>query len=115
MTRVLSIANGRCCSIAALAAALTAGAGSQARAALYYWTDGEPGEYRPFPRHPHLQKTRHDHAQKNQQKNQKAERQSAKPQGPLIVAISINQQKLRIYDANGFFAESPVSTGMNGH
>ena len=39
----------------------------------------------------------------------------AKPQGPLIIAISIDQQKVRIYDANGFFAETPVSTGMKGH
>ena len=34
---------------------------------------------------------------------------SAKPQGPLIIAISIEQQRLRVYDANGLFAESPVS------
>ena len=40
---------------------------------------------------------------------------SAKPQGPLIIAISIEQQKVRVYDANGLFAESPVSTGMKGH
>ena len=40
---------------------------------------------------------------------------SAKPQGPLIIAISIEKQKVRIYDANGFFAETPISTGMRGH
>lgn len=40
---------------------------------------------------------------------------SAKPQGPLIIAISINQQKVRVYDANGIFAESPVSTGTKSH
>src|SRR5215475_12736301 len=39
----------------------------------------------------------------------------AKPQGPLIIAVSIDQQKVRVYDANGLFAESPVSTGMRGH
>ena len=39
----------------------------------------------------------------------------AKPQGPLIIAISIDNQKVRVYDANGFFAESPISTGMKGH
>ena len=39
----------------------------------------------------------------------------AKPQGPLIIAISIEQQKVKVYDANGFFAESPISTGMKGH
>ena len=40
---------------------------------------------------------------------------SAKPQGPLIISISIDQQKLRLYDANGLYAESPISTGMRGH
>ena len=40
---------------------------------------------------------------------------NAKPQGPLIIAVSIDQQKVRVYDANGLFAESPVSTGMKGH
>src|SRR5206468_39007 len=40
---------------------------------------------------------------------------NAKPQGPLIIAVSIEQQKVRIYDTNGLFAESPVSTGMKGH
>jgi hypothetical protein len=38
-----------------------------------------------------------------------------KPQGPLIIAISIERQSLKIYDANGFFAETPISTGMRGH
>jgi hypothetical protein len=43
------------------------------------------------------------------------EKEASKPQGPLIISISITQQKMRIYDANGFFAETPVSTGMPGH
>ena len=43
------------------------------------------------------------------------EKESAKPQGPLIIAISIEKQNLKIYDANGFFAETPISTGMKGH
>ncbi|HEU0083980.1 MAG TPA: L,D-transpeptidase family protein [Bradyrhizobium sp.] len=38
-----------------------------------------------------------------------------KPQGPLILAISIEKQLLKVYDANGAFAETPVSTGMRGH
>jgi L,D-transpeptidase catalytic domain len=37
------------------------------------------------------------------------------PQGPLILAISIEKQVLKVYDANGLFAETPVSTGMRGH
>jgi lipoprotein-anchoring transpeptidase ErfK/SrfK len=38
-----------------------------------------------------------------------------KPQGPLIIAISIDRQILKIYDANGTFAETPISTGVRGH
>ncbi len=38
-----------------------------------------------------------------------------KPQGPIVITISIENQHLKIYDANGLFAESPVSTGMRGH
>ncbi len=38
-----------------------------------------------------------------------------KPQRPLIVAVSINNQSLKVYDANGLFAQAPVSTGMRGH
>jgi lipoprotein-anchoring transpeptidase ErfK/SrfK len=49
------------------------------------------------------------------QKIPKPEKEAAKPQGPLIISVSIEQQKLRVYDANGLFAETPVSTGMRGH
>jgi lipoprotein-anchoring transpeptidase ErfK/SrfK len=42
-------------------------------------------------------------------------KETAKPQGPLVIAISIERQTLRVYDANGLFAETPVSTGMRGH
>jgi lipoprotein-anchoring transpeptidase ErfK/SrfK len=48
-------------------------------------------------------------------KTESVARESAKPQGPLIIAISIERQSLRIYDANGLFAETPISTGMQGH
>ena len=32
-----------------------------------------------------------------------------------MIAVSIEQQTVKVYDANGLFAESPVSTGMRGH
>lgn len=38
-----------------------------------------------------------------------------KPEGPLTIAISTSQQRLKIYDAQGLFAESPVSSGKPGH
>jgi lipoprotein-anchoring transpeptidase ErfK/SrfK len=99
--------------IAVLTAAGMIGSASQADAALYYWQDSDPGYYRPAPTvQPRRQRTRrHSTA-----KTEVAEKETgAKPQGPLIIAISIDKQKVRIYDANGFFAESPVSTGMKGH
>lgn len=40
---------------------------------------------------------------------------TSKPVGPPVIAISIDKQQLKIYDNNGVFAESPVSTGMPGH
>ncbi|HTO61514.1 MAG TPA: L,D-transpeptidase family protein [Bradyrhizobium sp.] len=110
MTR-FSITNGRYCCLAALSAAVLAGAGSRAQAALYYWTEGEPAHYWPSARYPHQHKPAHKHSQKSA----KPEKEATKPQGPLVVAISINEQKLKLYDANGFFAESPISTGMQGH
>jgi hypothetical protein len=44
-----------------------------------------------------------------------AKETAAKPQGPLVIAVSISRQQVKIYDANGLFAEAPVSTGMAGH
>ena len=112
MTGAGSAANGRFFCVAVLAVGLVIGADSRAEAARYYWSHGEPDFYWPAPRpwsRPH--KARHGQAQKTE----KPERDAAKPQGPLIIAISINQQRLKVYDAHGVFAESPVSTGMRGH
>ena len=39
----------------------------------------------------------------------------AKPEGPIVIAISIEKQQLKLYDINGVFAESPVSTGTATH
>lgn len=42
-------------------------------------------------------------------------KEATKPQGPVVIAISIANQQLKIYDSNGLFAETPISTGMRGH
>jgi lipoprotein-anchoring transpeptidase ErfK/SrfK len=103
---------GRLWRIAVLATAGALGSASQAAAALYYWSDFDPGYYRPGPIIPQQRpKARHRQAKKIVV----PEKESAKPQGPLIISISIDRQTLRIYDANGFFAETPISTGMKGH
>src|SRR5215469_14679614 len=96
-----------CVTVSAIA--LASGICRPAQAGYYYWND-EPSLYRPSAfKSPHHDKTRHGQAQKST-KNAKTEREAGKPQGPLIIAISINEQKLRLYDANGFYAESPISS-----
>lgn len=104
--------NGRLWRIAVLTAAGAIGSASQAEAALYYWSDSDGGYSRPGPPVPQRrQKARNRGAKKIEA----AEKESSKPQGPLVIAISIEKQHLRIYDANGFYAETPISTGMKGH
>ncbi|WJR75259.1 L,D-transpeptidase [Bradyrhizobium sp. NP1] len=98
--------------LALLAAAGTVAAGSEANAAVYYWQDSDPSFYRPVPMaQPRSQRPRRQSARKNMVEKET----SAKPQGPLIIAVSIDKQRVRVFDANGFFAEAPVSTGMRGH
>ena len=106
-------ATGRLCRIAVLTAAGAFGATSQAEAALHYWSDTDPGYSRPRQSAAQRrQKPRHPQAKKIEAPEKET---TAKPQGPLIIAISIDKQSVKIYDANGFFAEAPVSTGMKGH
>ena len=99
--------------MAMLTAAGTLVAAPQADAAtLFYWQDSDPGYYRPAP----VAQPRKPKARRPSAKTEAAIKETnAKPQGPLIIAVSIEQQKVRVYDANGLFAESPVSTGMKGH
>jgi lipoprotein-anchoring transpeptidase ErfK/SrfK len=106
------VVRGRARLIALLTAAGAVGLTTQADAAIYYWQDSGPGFWRPpSPALQRRQRVRHQ----TDQKTEVAEKETTKPQGPLIISISIAQQKLRIYDANGLFAEAPVSTGMPGH
>jgi lipoprotein-anchoring transpeptidase ErfK/SrfK len=99
--------------IAVVAAAGTFGAVSHADAALYYWQDPDPSYYRPAP--PVMPPRQRSH-RRSTGKTKAVEKQTgAKPQGPLIIAVSIDKQKVRIFDDNGVFAEAPVSTGMQGH
>ena len=109
---VASVATRRLWRIAVLTAAGAIGAASHAEAALYYWSDSEPGFSQFGP--PVAQ--RRQQARRRQGKKVEASlKQAAKPQGPLIIAISIQNQRLKIYDAAGFFAETPISSGMAGH
>jgi lipoprotein-anchoring transpeptidase ErfK/SrfK len=95
-------------------AALTAGvfgAASSAGAATYFW----PDYYDPAPSYriapPRIYKSKKPRLPKTDD----VAKDARKPQGPLVIAISIEKQLLTVYDANGTFAETPISTGMRGH
>ncbi|MDI1264258.1 MAG: L,D-transpeptidase family protein [bacterium] len=81
-------------------------------AAQFFWQDSDPSYYRPAaPTAP----PRNPRASKRPAREEVVKDTGAKPQGPLIINVSIEQQKVRVHDSNGLFAESPVSTGMKGH
>jgi hypothetical protein len=98
-----------------LAAAALIGLGSPVYAqGQLFWPDADVYVEAPPPppaarRQPH--RTKHHRLAKSEA----VAKGARKPKGPLIIAISIDRQTLKIYDANGFFAETPVSTGMRGH
>jgi lipoprotein-anchoring transpeptidase ErfK/SrfK len=105
------VATRRLWRIAVLTAAAAMSHASHAEAALYYWSDSDPGFSQPGP----PVALRRQHARRHHGKKVEASQAAAKPQGPLIIAISIQKQRLKVYDAAGFFAESPISSGMAGH
>ena len=108
-----AVVAGRLWRLAVLTAAGAIGVTSQAEAAIYYWSEFRSGHF--AARTDGSAAAAKEPAIMLDKKTEIAEKESAKPQGPLIISISIAQQKMRIYDANGFFAETPVSTGMPGH
>jgi hypothetical protein len=82
--------------------------------AATFWGDSDVGISRPLPPGPQQRRPK---ARRHQGavKGESLVKESAKPQGPLIISVSIERQSLKVYDANGLFAETPVSTGMRGH
>ncbi|WFU68992.1 MULTISPECIES: L,D-transpeptidase family protein [unclassified Bradyrhizobium] len=104
--------------VAILTAAGAIGTTSRADAAFYYWTDYSDGSYYARQeRHPEIPRQKPPkHGLSGKKKEVVAEKEAGtKPQGPLVIVVSIERQKVTIYDGNGVFAESPVSTGMKGH
>ena len=95
-----------------LAAILTAGFALPANAQIYWPMD--PGNS-VYAETPHYAEPRRPRIARPRQKLPDAPKETAKPVGPITVAISIEHQTLKLYDQNGLFAESPVSTGMRGH
>lgn len=101
-----------------LTAAGAIGTTSQAEAAFYYTPDYSDGSYYSrqvrHPDEPRLKPQKRGSAAAK--KGTVVEKETgAKPQGPLVIVVSIDRQKVTIYDSNGVFAEAPVSTGMKGH
>jgi lipoprotein-anchoring transpeptidase ErfK/SrfK len=96
------------------AAALMGGAttGGEARAQGFFWSD-RSYYYEP----PARQRPAHRRAKRSGYPKIASEpkKDSPKPDGPLIIAISIDKQRLKIFDANGVWAESPVSTGTRSN
>ncbi len=107
------VGTGRLWRIALLTLAGAISTASEADAAVYYWSGYDPSYYYylPAPTVPQRPRVRRHQAKRIEA----PEKESTKPQGPLIIAISIEKQSLKIYDGNGFFAETPISTGMRGH
>ncbi len=103
---------------AALLASFTLGMAAPAHAV--FWFDEDPMRPRsmmepPPPPPPPPQVHRDNRLKQQGAALEKQAREHAKPVGPLVIAISIDKQTLRVFDANGLFAEARVSTGMKGH
>lgn len=103
--------------VAILTAAGAIGTTTHAEAAMYYWSDYTDGSYyhQPQPRIERANPRKRATVLGKKKKESGEKETGAKPQGPLVIAISIDRQRVTVYDPNGVFAESPVSTGMKGH
>jgi lipoprotein-anchoring transpeptidase ErfK/SrfK len=98
------------------AAVLTAGmlaVATPADAALYYYRDADPGVFDNSERSQPPRRVQR--ARRAKKEETKVKETAVHPQMPLVIAVSIASQRVKIYDANGLFAEAPVSTGMPGH
>lgn len=110
-----SVATTRLWRLAILTAAGAIGTTTHAEAALYYWPDYSDGSYF-YRQQPPIQRPRPHRRGTAPAKKEVVEKETgAKPQGPLVISVSIDRQKVTVYDSNGLFAEGPVSTGMKGH
>jgi lipoprotein-anchoring transpeptidase ErfK/SrfK len=107
-----SVAVGAPLRLAALSAVGAIGLAAPAGAQLYY-RDMDSGYYsqqQQFAPPPRRQQRARKPTKKETIKDT-----AVHPQMPLIINVSIAKQRVRIFDANGLFAEGPVSTGMRGH
>jgi lipoprotein-anchoring transpeptidase ErfK/SrfK len=103
----------------ALAAALGAAILTAADVAHAQWFGGLFGSPYPYygarprlaePARPYYYKPRRKPVETT-----KKEQSAKPPTGPLLIAISINDQRLRLYSSGASVAQAPVSTGIPGH
>lgn len=98
-----------------LAVVLLIGLGSPAHSQMF-WQDDYPGYYiEELPPPPVTRPQSRGAKHRESSKPEPTVKITRKPTGPIIIAVSIRRQMLKVYDANGLFAETPVSTGMQGH
>ena len=109
-----SVSTGALFRAAFLTAAGIIAAATPADAALYYWRDSDPGLSRSFEPPQRVRPPQRAHRAPKKQET-KVKETTVHPQMPLVIAVSIGTQRVKIFDANGLFAEAPVSTGMPGH
>ncbi len=76
--------------------------------AQFFWDQSNTASAR-------MERKRIRHARQRTPKKVETARETTKPVGPVIIAISIEKQQLKLHDVNGVFAESPVSTGTASH
>ena len=102
--------------LAALAAAgLIASSTAADAASSLFWPDSDIGYFYDEPAPPPPPKRRAKTYPTIDRKLEQQHKQASKPQGPLVISVSLAHQSMKVYDANGLFAETPVSTGMRGH
>lgn len=99
-----------------LVAAILIGLGSPAHS-QFFWQEDYPEVFiEPPPQPPPVTRPQaHESKPRRLSKPEPTARVIRKPNGPIIIAVSIRRQTMKVYDGNGLFAETPVSTGMRGH
>jgi lipoprotein-anchoring transpeptidase ErfK/SrfK len=106
----------RAASVVALGALLIgSGAGSpipRAEAQGLFWESPPPNVVRKAKRVPSVASGKPSKADK---KNTAAAATEKPASGPLVINVSLNRQRLVVYDANGPIADSPVSSGRVGY
>jgi hypothetical protein len=92
---------------AALLASAMAAVPNSTQAASWFWGPG-PG-YRMVPQYSIVPRPMHHKPRTRAPKVTERLAEKHLPEGPLIIAISIQHQHLKVFDVNGLFAETPIS------